>query len=129
MNQSSPAFGKPGISQSHQLPTPQRELCRSDQISSIATRDAQPLSARSARGQTRLLLRRLASGLYVEREDIPSRGIRTVQSMLFVSERTFEDWCQAEPLRFDSPLLHASLRREAALLWSTDHASPPEQLV
>lgn len=82
-----------------------------------------PLIARGPRGLTRVLLRLVECDLYIEREDIPKRGTRTVQTMLFSSRPEFEAWCEADPLRFETPLLLANLKREAAALWNPGHAS------
>ena len=77
----------------------------------------------SARGRTGLVqfhLQRTAGGLYVECEDIPSRGLRIVQSLAFSDPGSFGQWCDADPIRFEHPLLHAQLKRAGGELWDTD---------
>ena len=78
------------------------------------------LSALGRRGETRFFLQRVAGGLYVEREEIPRRGLRTWQSIEFADAQRFSTWCDADPVRFEYPLLHVQLRREADALWH-DH--------
>ena len=62
-------------------------------------------------------LQREAGGLYVERQDIPFRGLRVAQLISFADAAGFERWCDADALRFDDPLLHAQLKRAAQELW------------
>jgi hypothetical protein len=52
------------------------------------------------------------SGLIVERSHCTSTGKRSVQTMCFDSVDEFDRWCDAEPARFTTPLLHSQLRRE-----------------
>jgi hypothetical protein len=56
-------------------------------------------------------LQRVAGGLYVEREDIPKRGLRNIQSVAFSDAASFQRWCDADPVRFEHPLLHDQLKR------------------
>jgi hypothetical protein len=65
----------------------------------------------------RFFLQRVDGGLYVEREDVPRRGLRTTQSILFANAQQFAEWCDGDPVRFEYPLLHVSLKREAEALW------------
>jgi hypothetical protein len=75
------------------------------------------LQARSQRGELRFRLQYHQGGLYVEREDLPSRGLHCVQSMHFRDVRQFERWCDGDPTRFEHPLLHIALKRDAQALW------------
>ena len=74
-------------------------------------------SARGRRAEMRFLLKRLAGGLYVEREEIPHRGVRTFQCLHFRDRAAFDRWCDDDPVRFDEPLLHSRLKHDAAELW------------
>lgn len=74
-------------------------------------------SVRGRRAELRFLLKRLAGGLYVEREEIPHRGVRTFQSLHFRDRAAFDRWCDDDPVRFDEPLLHSRLKHDAAELW------------
>ena len=80
------------------------------------------LSTRGRHGALEFRLCRLARGLYVEREDHPCRGLRTLEVACFAQAREFERWCDDDPVRFDHPQLYVQLRREADTLWR-GHAS------
>jgi hypothetical protein len=75
---------------------------------------------RSGEGEVHFLLQRFAGGLYVEREEIPRHGTRTIQSLVFDDRRSFEQWCGDDPIRFAQPLLHAQLKRDGEALWRLD---------
>lgn len=73
--------------------------------------------ARSVEGEVHFFLHRIAGGLYVEREEVPRRGTRTIQSVVFDDRRSFEQWCGDDPIRFRHPLLYAQLKRDSEALW------------
>jgi hypothetical protein len=75
------------------------------------------LQAHGPRGELRFWLQHHHGGLYVEREEIPLRGLHCVQSMHFRDVRQFEQWCDRDPARFEYPLLHLALKRDAGALW------------
>lgn len=75
------------------------------------------LHARGQRGELWFRLQRLPGGLYVEREEIPRRGIRHLQSLHFRQPGDFERWCGNDPVRFEHPRLHVDLQRDADRLW------------
>ena len=75
------------------------------------------LKATSRQGEIHFSLQRVVGGLYVEREDIPWRGLRTMQSVQFSDAVGFNRWCDADPIRFDHPLLHIALKRDGDDLW------------
>ena len=81
------------------------------------------LSAEGRRGEVRFFLQRVAGGLYVEREEIPRRGLRTQQSVEFSGAEHFKRWCDNDPIRFEHPLLHVNLKRDADELWRNIDAS------
>lgn len=82
-----------------------------------ASTSALSLHGRSLRGELWFRLQHHQGGLYVEREYIPRRGLRYLQSMYFREARDFERWCDDDPVRFEHPRLHVDLKRDAALLW------------
>ena len=71
----------------------------------------------------RFFLQRVAGGLYVEREETPRRGLRTLQSVQFASAAEFERWCDGDPVRFEHPLLHDRLKRDGDALWRIESRS------
>lgn len=75
------------------------------------------LQAQGPRGELGFWLQVHQGGLYVEREEIPSRGLHCVQSMHFRDAGQFEQWCDRDPARFEHPLLHLALKRDAGALW------------
>jgi len=85
----------------------------------IAANNSRTLSAEGGRGEVRFFLKRVAGGLYVEREEIPRRGLRTQQSVEFPDAERFKRWCDNDPIRFEHPLLHINLQRDADDLWRT----------
>ena len=62
----------------------------------------------------------MAGGLYVEREETPRRGIRTQLAMCFADRVSFEHWCNDDVARFEHPVLHQRLRRDAEALWQIE---------
>lgn len=78
------------------------------------------VSAEGRHGVLRFVLRRVAGGLYVEREELPRRGTRTGISVEFTDRDGFVRWCSDDPSRFDNPLLHQQVRRSADELWQLD---------
>jgi hypothetical protein len=77
-------------------------------------------SAEGREGVIRFVLRRVAGGLYVERDELPRKGTRTSISVEFRDRDGFGRWCDSDPSRFDSPLLHQRVRRAADELWEFD---------
>jgi hypothetical protein len=71
-------------------------------------------------GVVRFVLRRVVGGLYVEREELPRKGTHTSISVEFTDRDGFERWCDDDPSRFEHPLLHQRVRREAEELWKLD---------
>jgi hypothetical protein len=79
------------------------------------------LTLRSTDGVLVVTLRRTAGGLFVERVLQRPKAARVVQATVFDTPRSFHRWCQADPSRFEYPLLHAKLTRGASELFP-DHA-------
>ena len=84
------------------------------------------LTAQGRQGEVRFTLYRVDSGLYVERQDLPRRGLRTAQSLCFSEPAAFVRWCDDDAVRFDHPHLFVKLKREAEHLWSIDGPGPAE---
>lgn len=59
-----------------------------------------------------LVLRRTAHGLLVERTQRQVVGMRLVQALMFADQKSFDHWCDFEPLRFEDGLLFGKLVRE-----------------
>jgi hypothetical protein len=121
-----PSNARPSAVPRHPAARRQRPCGRSASSSvSLATTDPclRSLQARGARGELRFRLQSHHEGLYVEREEIPSRGLHCVQSMHFRDVGQFERWCDGDPARFMYPLLHLALKRDAQALWPLIGAS------
>lgn len=74
----------------------------------------------SATGQIRVALHRNACGVLLELEDRRSTWPRVVVVAAFTRASSFEDWCSNDPLRFEMPIVHQQIRREAEALWWRD---------
>lgn len=79
------------------------------------------LNLRSADGVLVFTMRRTAGGLFVERVLKRPKAARVVQATVFDSPSSFQRWCEADPDRFQYPLLYARLTRDAGELF-VDHA-------
>jgi hypothetical protein len=75
------------------------------------------VSAEGRDGVLRFVLRRVVGGLYVEREELPRKGTRTSISVEFTDRDGFERWHEDDLSRFEHPLLHQRVRRDAEQLW------------
>ena len=63
-------------------------------------------------GGVAFVLRPSNAGLYVERTQRRPLDTHIVQSMVFESFEVFLRWCEADPVRFDHPVLYKRLRRD-----------------
>jgi hypothetical protein len=63
-------------------------------------------------GSLTFLLQAHQAGLFVERIQSRSAGAVITAAMVFESHETFGRWCEADPVRFDHPMLHSRLRRQ-----------------
>lgn len=77
-------------------------------------------TVRSDDGTLRFDLRRVDAGLYMQREWRLPRAGRVTQASIFASRDAFNRWCEADPLRFEYPMVHATLLRAAGRLFD-DH--------
>ena len=93
---------------------------------SAASQRARSLQAQGREGDIRFYLERVAGGLYVEREEIPRRGLQTSQSAHFNDADSFRRWCDDDPVRFEHPVLHVQLKRDADDLWRIEIVPPSE---
>ena len=84
------------------------------------------LAAHGRLGEVRFTLRRIDSGLYIERQDLPRRGVHTAQGLCFDELAAFLRWCDDDTLRFDHPHLLVKLKRDAEHLWSIDGSGAAE---
>lgn len=69
-------------------------------------------------GSVTFLLRATDYGLLMERTQRQGRGLRLVQTMVFVDAKSFDHWCSVEPLRFKDALLFSKLVREGHATFS-----------
>lgn len=53
-----------------------------------------------------------SDGLFIERTQRRPLGIHLAQSFVFEDLAAFVRWCEADPIRFDHPVLHGRLRRQ-----------------
>lgn len=53
-----------------------------------------------------------SDGLFIERTQRRPLGIHLAQSLVFEDLAAFVRWCEADPIRFDHPVLHSRLRRQ-----------------
>jgi hypothetical protein len=60
-------------------------------------------------------------GLFVERTRIRQEGAYVAQSAVFADERSFLQWCDADSVRFDYPMVYVSLKREGSALFHRGH--------
>lgn len=63
-------------------------------------------------GAVTILLRATNYGLLMERIQRQGAGMRLVQMMVFGDVKSFDHWCEVEPLRFEDGLLFSKLVRE-----------------
>lgn len=80
-------------------------------------------SAQGPQGSVQFFLQRVQGGLYVEREEVPRRGIRVCQSLHFDERGKFERWREDDPIRFEQPLLYLQLQRDAEALWGIESSN------
>lgn len=72
---------------------------------------------RVGRRDLQFLMYRLGRALALERRQRAQDGVDSLAVMLFDDPDSFERWWQDDTLRFDHPLLHHELRRDAKQLW------------
>lgn len=87
------------------------------EIAPTTTNKTMSLTAQNVKGEVNYFLQRIAGGLYVEREEIPVRGRRTLQSVQFSSNDEFGRWCNTDSVRFEHPILYFKLKRCGDDLW------------
>ncbi|ACB33148.1 hypothetical protein Lcho_0876 [Leptothrix cholodnii SP-6] len=78
------------------------------------------LQAHGHKGTIQFLLQGTPGGLYVERDECPTHGVRTIQSLLFAERDEFLRWCDEDPVLFEHPLLHERLQRTGLERWDPE---------
>lgn len=77
-------------------------------------------TVRSDDGAVAYTLSRTPAGVYVERvQEWHGRG-RMVMTAIFTDDAGFRRWCDADPVRFDYPLVHFSVKRQGQALLEDD---------
>jgi hypothetical protein len=79
-----------------------------------------PLRAQDPRGTTEFVLQRTPGGLYVERDESPTHGVRTIQSLHFGDRARFLRWCEDDPVLQVHRLLHERVQRTGLERWDPD---------
>lgn len=74
-------------------------------------------AARVGRRELRFLIYRAGSSLTVERRQRAEDGVASLAVLHFDDGDAFEAWWREDALRFDHPILHQALRRDASELW------------
>lgn len=72
----------------------------------------------SGDGSLSFVVKPTPAGLYIERLQRRSLGSRLTQSMVFDDVDWFIRWCEADPMRFDHPVLYQQLRRQGDAYFS-----------
>lgn len=80
-------------------------------------------AARVGRTDLRFLMYLVGDGLAVERRLRAADGVATHAVLLFEDPEAFDAWWREDALRFDHPILHQTVRRDAAELWELDDES------
>ena len=90
--------------------------------SKVAVRPALPRRAVAPKSATELsvTLHRSDGGVILELEERSTGGWRVAIIAAFTQPSAFEEWCADDPLRFEQPLMHQQLRRQAAELWRSE---------
>lgn len=81
-----------------------------------STRKPWACTIRSDDGNVSFALAPLGAGLFVERVQVRSSKDRTFHSAFFRDDKSFESWCDADPIRFEYPLVYVRLRRDGHAL-------------
>ena len=80
------------------------------------------LTLRSRDGALAVTMQATAGGLFVERVLQRPKAAQVVQIAVFDTPGSFQRWCDADPARFDHPLLFSKLIRDAEKLFAA-HAN------
>lgn len=85
---------------------------------------ARRVEARVGDRHLRYAMYRLGTTLALERRQQAPGGVDILAVLLFDDPEVFKTWWQDDALRFDHPLLHQELRRDAAELWEQGDENP-----
>ena len=77
-------------------------------------------TVRSEDGTVAFTLFRAAKGVFVERVQLRQGQGRVVHSAIFTDDSSFDRWCDADPVRFEYPLVHVNLKRHGNALLHRD---------
>jgi hypothetical protein len=93
----------------------------------MASTTTQPNSRHSQRSQhscpagpARVTLGRNACGVLLKLEERQPNGSRVMVVTAFTQASCLEEWCMDDPLRFEAPIVHQHVRRDADALWRND---------
>jgi hypothetical protein len=73
-----------------------------------------------AASQARVTLDRNACGVLLKLEERQPNGSRVMIVTAFTQASSLEEWCMDDPLRFEAPIVHQRVRRDADALWRND---------
>ncbi len=79
-----------------------------------------PLRVQGPWGAVEFVLQRAPGGLYVERDESPTQGVRTIQSLFFRDQQEFLCWCDEDPVLGEHRLLHERVQRTGLERWDPD---------
>ena len=86
----------------------------------VPSRRLPGMTMRSDDGVVAFTLARAPAGIYVERvQERHGRG-RIVMTAIFTDDEGFRRWCDADPVRFDYPLVHVNVKRHGRALLEDD---------
>lgn len=74
------------------------------------------------RRELRFLIYRVGKSLAVERRQRAEDGVASLAVLHFDHREAFDEWWREDALRFDNPILHQDLQRDATELWELDDA-------
>ena len=80
----------------------------------------QKVAASGAADAVRVALQRRTDGVLLQIEERAAGGGRVFVVAAFTEPSAFEAWSSDDPLRFEQPIVHQQLRRQAAELWRID---------
>jgi hypothetical protein len=78
------------------------------------------LQAHGPRGTVQFLVQGTPGGLYVERDECPNQGVRTIQSLVFAGREAYLQWCDEDPVLSEHPLLHERIQRAGLERWDSE---------
>lgn len=86
-------------------------------LSMRAERANRSFQASSEDGRVRVQVKGTPTGIFVERSHLHQASALVVVDMHFDDVHRFDAWCDADPARFDYPMLFLSLKRHGSDLF------------